>query len=151
MWWAISTAKPPPSLYEPNCISHELSIQYYGSPYYSVGDYEEFRRVDHSRSRDINERLEPLDVSYDPAMNSYSYLKDGETFQFYNPDFSFMQFRSNLVFRWEYKLGSTIYVVWSYDRSGWDPEYNPIGDIGDLFGIEGGHVFMVKANFWFSL
>jgi len=133
-------------------ITPELSIQYYGSPYYSVGDYEEFRRVDHSRSRDINERLEPLDVSYDPAMNSYSYLKDGETFQFYNPDFSFMQFRSNLVFRWEYKLGSTIYVVWSHDRSGWDPEYNPIGDIiGDLFGIEGGHVFMVKANFWFSL
>ena len=133
-------------------ITPEMSIQYYGSPYYSVGRYDEFRRVDQSHAREINDRLVQLDVSYDQAQNSYSYVKDGETFQFYNPDFSFMQFRSNLVFRWEYKLGSTLYFVWSHDRSGWDPEYNPLGDIiGDLFGIEGGHVFMVKANFWFSL
>jgi len=133
-------------------ITPQLSIQYYGSPYYSVGNYDAFKRVDQSQARNINERLEQLDVSYDPSQNSYSYVNDGETFQFYNPDFSFMQFRSNLVFRWEYKLGSTLYFVWSHDRSGWDPEYNPIGDIiGDLFGIEGGHVFMVKANFWFSL
>ena len=133
-------------------ITPELSIQYYGSPYYSIGTYDEFRRVDQSHARDIDDRLELLDVSYDQAQNTYSYVKDGETYQFYNPDFSFMQFRSNLVFRWEYKLGSTIYVVWSHDRSGWEPEYNPIGDIvGDLFGIKGGNVFMIKANFWFSL
>ena len=133
-------------------ITPELSIQYYGSPYYSVGSYDEFSRVDQSHAHDISERLEQLDVSYDQAQNTYSYVNDGETYQFYNPDFSFMQFRSNLVFRWEYKLGSTIYVVWSHDRSGWEPEYNPIGDIvGDLFGIKGGNVFMIKANFWFSL
>jgi hypothetical protein len=133
-------------------ITPEMSIQYYGSPYYSVGSYDDFRRVDQSHARDINERLEQLDVSYDQAQNTYSYVNDGETYQFYNPDFSFMQFRSNLVFRWEYKLGSTIYIVWSHDRSGWEPEYNPIGDIvGDLFGIKGGNVFMIKANFWFSL
>jgi hypothetical protein len=108
--------------------------------------------VDQSQARDINERLEELDVSYDPAQNSYSYVQDGETYQFSNPDFSFMQFRSNLVFRWEYKLGSTLYFVWSHDRSGYESAYNPIGDIaGDLFGIAGNHVFMVKANFWFSL
>jgi hypothetical protein len=133
-------------------ITPEMSIQYYGSPYYSVGSYDDFRRVDQSHAHDINERLEQLDVSYDQAQNTYSYVNDGETHQFYNPDFSFMQFRSNLVFRWEYKLGSTIYIVWSHDRSGWEPEYNPIGDIvGDLFGIKGGNVFMIKANFWFSL
>jgi hypothetical protein len=133
-------------------ITPEMSIQYYGSPYYSVGSYDDFRRVDQSHAHDINERLEQLDVSYDQEQNTYSYVSDTETYQFYNPDFSFMQFRSNLVFRWEYKLGSTIYIVWSHDRSGWEPEYNPIGDIvGDLFGIKGGNVFMIKANFWFSL
>ena len=79
-------------------------------------------------------------------------MHEGESYQFSNPDFSFMQLRTNLVFRWEYKLGSTLYLVWAHDRSGWESSYNPIGDIaGDLFAVGGNHVIMVKANFWFSL
>jgi len=133
-------------------LTPEMSIQYYGSPYYSVGKYDGFHRVNQSQMKDINQRLETLDVTYDASMNSYSYERNGETFQFQNPDFSFMQFRSNLVFRWEYKLGSTLYVVWSHDRSGWESAYNPIGDIvGDMFGLKGNNVFMLKLNFWFSL
>jgi hypothetical protein len=133
-------------------ITPELSIQFYGSPYYSVGTYDEYKRVNQPHARDINERLESLDLSYDASTNTYSYEHDAETYSFYNPDFSFTQFRMNLVFRWEYKLGSTLYFVWSHDRSGWEAAYNPIGDIvGDLFGLEGNHVFMLKANFWFSL
>jgi len=133
-------------------LTPELSIQYYGSPYYSVGKYGDFKRVQQSQSQDINTRLESLDPLYDPVGNSYSYDRNGETFRFNNPDFSFMQFRSNLVFRWEYKLGSTLYVVWSHDRSGYESTYNPIGDIaGELFGIRGNNVIMLKLNFWFSL
>ena len=93
-----------------------------------------------------------MDLTYDPTHDRYSFDRDSEAFEFENPDFSFMQFRSNLVFRWEYKLGSTLYVVWSYDRSEWLSNYNPVRDIfGDLFGIQGNHVFMVKLNFWFSI
>jgi hypothetical protein len=63
-----------------------------------------------------------------------------------------MQFRSNLVLRWEYKLGSTLYMVWAHDRSGYETLYNPVSEIaGDLFGIRGNNVFMIKLNFWFSL
>ncbi|MCK5135361.1 MAG: carbohydrate binding family 9 domain-containing protein [Bacteroidales bacterium] len=133
-------------------ITPELSLQYYGSPYYSVGKYDSFRRIDQASSKKTSERWETLDLTYDPALDSYSYERNSETFRFDNPDFSFMQFRSNLVFRWEYKLGSTIYVVWSHDRSGWESMYNPVRDItGDLFGIKGNHVIMVKLNFWFSV
>jgi hypothetical protein len=130
----------------------ELSLQYYGSPYYSVGKFDSFRRVNQASARDINQRLEILDVIYDPASGEYSFDRNSETFTFSNPDFSFMQFRSNLVFRWEYKLGSTIYFVWSHDRSDWQSHYNPVKDItGDLFRISGNNVFMIKINFWFSV
>jgi hypothetical protein len=133
-------------------LTPELSIQYYGSPYYSVGKYDSFRRVASSQAHDFEERLGLINPAFDPVDNSYTYLHNGEPFQFGNPDFSFMQFRSNLVFRWEYKLGSTLYIVWAHDRSGWESSHHPIGDIaGDLWGIKGNHVFMVKANFWFSL
>jgi len=36
--------------------------------------------------------------------------KEGSTdYQFRNPDFSFAQFQSNLVLRYEYKLGAEIF------------------------------------------
>ena len=133
-------------------INTELSIQYYGSPYYSVGKYDQFGSVNQASSGDFDQRFNALDVDYDISSNTYSFEQDGETWNFRNPDFSFMQFRSNLVLRWEYLSGSTLYFVWSHDRSGWESLYKPIGDLtGDLFGIKGNNVFMFKLNFWFSV
>ena len=133
-------------------LNPELSIQYYGSPFYSVGDYSDYQRVYKADSKEIDQRLEPLSVQYDEALSEYSFTHQFESLSFTNPDFSFMQFRSNLVFRWEYNLGSTLYLVWAHDRSGWESIYNPVSDItGDLFGIKGNHVFMFKLNFWFSI
>jgi hypothetical protein len=133
-------------------LSPELSLQYYGSPYYSVGKYDQYGMVKQAGSKDISQRIESLDVTYSQPSNTYSFDHNGESWSFNNPDFSFMEFRSNLVFRWEYKLGSTLYLVWAHDRSGWESLYNPITDIsGELFGVKGNNVFMFKLNFWFSV
>ncbi len=133
-------------------LNPELSLQYYGSPYFSVGEFSDFKRVDQSRERDMEARLEALDVTYDEGNNSYNFDYDGTSWNFENPDFSFSQFRSNLVFRWEYHPGSTLYLVWAHDRSDWQGAYNPVSDIvGDLFASGGNNVFMFKLNFWFSL
>ena len=133
-------------------LNPELSLQYYGSPYFSVGDFDEFKRVDQSTERDMDKRLETLDVTYDEGSSSYNFDYDGTSWNFANPDFSFSQFRSNLVFRWEYNPGSTLYLVWAHDRSDRQGAYNPISDIvGKLFSTGGNNVFMFKLNFWFSL
>ncbi len=133
-------------------LNPELSLQYYGSPYFSVGDFDEFKRVDQSTERDMDKRLEALDVTYDEGSSSYNFDYDGTSWNFANPDFSFSQFRSNLVFRWEYHPGSTLYLVWAHDRSDWQGAYNPISHmVGDLFQTGGNNVFMFKLNFWFSL
>ncbi len=133
-------------------LSPELSLQYYGSPFYSVGDYHDYKRVDQPGAKDFDQRLDPVDVQFDEALNEYTFSWGSEEWRFGNPDFSFMQFRSNLVFRWEYKLGSTLYLVWAHDRSGFESIYNPVSDItGDLLGIKGNNVFMFKLNFWFSI
>ena len=69
-----------------------------------------------------------------------------------NPGFNYQQFRSNLVLRWEYRPGSTLYFVWSQDRTGYDAG-GPFsfGEgyklMGDVFP---GNVFMIKLNYWFS-
>jgi hypothetical protein len=133
-------------------LTPELSLQYYGSPFYSVGNYGDFKRVNQADAKEISQRLESIDAQYDGELNQYNFGYNGASYTFGNPDFSFMEFRSNLVFRWEYKLGSTLYLVWAHDRSGFESLFNPVTDImGDLFGIKGNNVFMIKLNFWFSV
>jgi len=133
-------------------ITPELSLQYYGSPYFAVGSYDSFRRVKQASEKAFYDRLEPLVLQYDTEMELYSFQRNSEQLEFRNPDFSFMQFRSNLVFRWEYKLGSTLYIVWSHHRSDYESLHNPIRDLTwDLFGVRGNHILMLKLNFWFSV
>ncbi len=133
-------------------FSPEMSLQYYGSPYYSAGKYDAFRKVGVAASHDLSRRLEDLSARYDPAETRYSFLDGDASYGFPDPDFSFMQLRSNLVFRWEYKLGSTLYLVWSHDRTGREGVFRPIPDMaGDLFGLRGRNIFMLKLNYWFSI
>jgi len=48
-----------------------------------------------------DERFEKVEALFKPDDNIYTYQIDGENAFFGNPDFTFMQFRSNFVFRWE--------------------------------------------------
>jgi hypothetical protein len=130
----------------------ELAVRYYGSPYYSKGNYLGFKRVADGDSYNVTDRFEMLDIKYDDENNSYTYNLNGNEVKFTNPDFSFLQFRSSLVFRWEYKLGSTLFFVWTNGKTINQDTGNTMGSTAsDLFTKPGDNVFMVKFNYWFSL
>lgn len=97
-------------------ITPDLTIQYYGQPYITRPTYHNFGYV-----------VDPLNPTYDKRFQQYAtsqiQYKDGyavdenkdgiSDYNFSMPDFNFVQFRSNLVVRWEYKPGSELYLVWS--------------------------------------
>ena len=67
-------------------------------------------------------------------------------------DFNVRSFRSNVVVRWEWRPGSTFYLVWQQDRSG----NRPIGraglaDVLDGFGATGDNFLAVKASYWLPI
>jgi hypothetical protein len=70
-----------------------------------------------------------------------------------NPDFNFHQFRSNLVARWEYRLGSFIYLVWSSDRT--ENTSSSGASLADSYkqlrSVFPNNIFLIKLNYWFSL
>ena len=75
---------------------------------------------------------------------------DGSTdYSFSNPDFSFAQFRSNLVLRYEYKPGSEIFLVWSQSVSDTSPGSAGIADgfVDQIFNKTPDNIFLVKATF----
>ncbi len=70
-----------------------------------------------------------------------------------NPGFQFRQFRSNLVVRWEYNPGSSIFLVWIQERTDFveDGNFSFRKDVDNLFEVDGTNVFLVKVSRWFSL
>ena len=138
-------------------IIPDLSVQFYGNPFISFGKYTQFKRATHTMDKKYENRFVLLDndvLTYDPANNEYSVTEtNGHSYSFGNPDFSFREFRFNLVIRWEYRPNSTIYLVWSQDRSGSYPGYNSSynQNMKELFQYYPDNVFMIKLNYWFSL
>jgi hypothetical protein len=134
-------------------ITPDLSIQYYGSPFISCGSYNNFKRTADTHSGNIEERYHSFtdeEISFNEAENSYTVNEGSVSYSFGNPDFSFRQFRSNLVMRWEYHPGSTIYLVWENNRNSRESYYLPdyFDNMNELFGVKSTNVFMVKVSFW---
>jgi len=135
-------------------ITPELSVQYYGSPFASIGKYSDFKVVTNPRDANYQNRFSVLS----PILNNNNYTvsENGSshvTYTFSNPDFNFDQFRSNFVFRWEYRPGSQIYFAWSQDRTNYiTPGYNSVSDaLGNIKNIFPRSVFLIKINYWFSI
>jgi hypothetical protein len=100
-------------------ITPDLTLQYYGQPYITRPLYSNFAYVSSPMAKEYNDRFHlyaPNEISYDN--NNAAYVVDENhdgaiDYSFARPDFNFVQFRSNLVIRWEYKRGSELYLVWS--------------------------------------
>lgn len=140
-------------------ITPDLSIRYYGSPFISTGNYSGFKRVASAKANDLADRCyhyQEDQISYNPDERKY-YVDENQDllpdYSFNNPDFNFMQFRSNFVVRWEFKPGSNLYFVWTHDRTGFENVSDiTIGEsFSDLFKIYPGNIFLVKFNYWFSV
>lgn len=133
----------------------ELSLQYYGSPYLSTGKFLDLYKVTDSRAHNPVKRYSVLKpVSLDAGVFNLDENNDGTgDFTLRNPDFSFREFNSNLVVRWEYLPGSTLYLVWSHKRSGYEREYNPSfqDNLENLWKLKGENVFMLKLSYWLSI
>jgi len=135
-------------------ITPELSIQYYGSPFTSVGKYSEFKTVTNPISSDYSNRFATLTPVNNGTRYGVSEQNNGLLdYTFLNPDFNFSQFRSNFVVRWEYLPGSQVYVVWSQERTSsvMPGTYSLSDALSNLRDVYPGNIFLIKMNYWFSL
>ena len=114
------------------------SLQVYASPFVSKGTYTDVREVAQARASSYAARYQPY---ADPAVAG-------------DPGgFNVQQFRSNVVFRWEYRPGSTLFLVWSQGREGsaqLEGSRSLGGDLGDLLGRRANDTFLVKVSYWLS-
>ena len=134
-------------------LTPDFTVQYYAQPFIARGVYREFKDVADPLARQFNDRYTVFqDEIYDAETNTYLIIGPGGfegNFRIRNPDFNFVQFRSNLVVRWEYRPSSTLFLVWSQGATGGaDPGRNAFATLTtDLFEQEVRNTFLVKATY----
>jgi Domain of unknown function (DUF5916) len=139
-------------------LTPRLSVQLWGQPFVSTGRYVEYMRVTDPRADRYQDRW---DVFGDDRAQTNA---DGEVFidldadgttdvNLGNPDFRFLSFRSNAVLRWEFRPGSSLFVVWQHGRSdfGTNGRFELGSGVKELFRSPANNTFLVKASYWFSL
>ena len=116
-------------------MTPNLSLQFYGEPFASSGEYTNWRELNNPRSATYADRFKPFTSQGDPG------------------GFSFKQFRSNTVLRWEYKPGSTMFLVWAQGRdlSGdFVNDFSARRDFQDLFRQHPDNTLLLKISYWIN-
>ncbi len=136
-------------------ITPELSIQFWGQPFLFSGNYFDYKKVINPMAHNFKDQYYTYNsnqITYNSDNNMYLVEDGNESFEFENPDFSFYEFRSNLVIRWEYIPGSTAYLVWSQGRTGdhIDGRFSLSDNINRLSLLKAHNVFLLKLSYRFS-
>jgi len=113
--------------------SPTLSFQFYAQPFISTGNYSDWRELADPRAKEYEARFKPYPG--DPG------------------GFNFKEFRSNSVLRWEWRPGSTMFLVWQQGRQfdGAPTDEFSIGrDLRNVFDTHPNNTFLVKVSYWLN-
>ncbi len=132
-------------------IGPDLTLELWGEPFAASGHYYGLGELPRPRTFALRRYGTDGTTIVRDSTGDYT-VTDGpsHTVTIPNPDFHFLSFRSNAVLRWEWRPGSTLYVVWAQDRGGSQAQVRAVGfrDLLDSFGARGDNFFAVKVSYW---
>ncbi|HEU4996273.1 MAG TPA: DUF5916 domain-containing protein [Gemmatimonadaceae bacterium] len=141
-------------------MTFELFVQ----PFIASGHYFNFKEFDRARSTDKSiygrdkGTISAVNLSGTGRVAAYTIDPDGAgpagAFTIDNPDFNTRSLRGNAVFRWEYRPGSTLFLVWTQSRATDAPtgvgDFRFTRDREELFAARPDNIFLVKVNYWLA-
>jgi hypothetical protein len=115
-------------------MTPNLSLQVYAEPFVSAGEYTNYKELVDGRADDYYARYTP-------------YVYSG------NADFNIRSFRTTNVLRWEYKPGSTMFIVWQQGKSGSENvgDFQFGRDFSNVFTSPTNNTFLVKFSYWLNM
>ncbi len=130
-----------------------LSLELYAQPFISTGNYRVLEELAAPHTYDFIVYGQDNGSTYDPETGiAYPDGPGGPAapIDIGNPNFTFGSIRGNAVLRWEWHPGSTLFLVWTHNRSSTDtnPEFNPGQAFGTLLQAPADNVLLVKMTWW---
>jgi hypothetical protein len=127
-----------------------LTVEAYGEPFVASGQYSRFGELWAPRSRDLRTYgTDGTTVTVD-SLGERTVVDGAETFTLSNRDFRVLSFRSNVVLRWEWLPGSTLFVVWQQNRRTSDEVAEAVrfSDLRRTTQAAGDNFLSVKVSYW---
>jgi hypothetical protein len=141
-------------------LTPDFTIQYWGQPFNAAGDYSSYKMITNPKAAAFGDRYQiynPNQISYFKENDIFivdENLDETEDYRFSNPNFNSDTFLSNLVLRWEFIPGSTLYLVWSQKReySSTLGKFSINNDMHNLLnGDKPYNVFLIKFSYRIGL
>jgi hypothetical protein len=132
----------------------QLTLQLFAQPLISSGDYYNFKELARPKSYDFLKFGEN-----GSTFDKENFIADPDgsgpapQIQLSNPNFNFRSLRGNAVLRWEYRPGSTLYLVWTQSRSDYENSghFQFSRSMRRLVEAKPDDIFMVKFTYWWSM
>lgn len=132
-------------------FSPNLTVQGYAEPFAASGRFYDFGELARARSFALRTYGVTGGTTIARQPGGRFAVTDGPaSFGFTNPDFNLLSFRSNLVVRWEWSAGSTLFLIWQQNRSDLLPTGTLVstGSLWDATSAPGDNFFALKLSYW---
>jgi len=134
-------------------VKPDMNIDVYAEPFAASGRYYDYGELLEPQSRQrLKYGTEGTTLVVNPD-GSQTVTAEGSTFTLRNRDFNTLSFRSNVVLRWEWRPGSTLFVVWQQSLGSTETmgDYVGLGDMFRSMTAPGPNIFVVKTTFWLPI
>lgn len=143
-------------------FSPVLTLELFAQPFISSAHYTRFKEIAAPRSQEtvvFGEDAGTVTPVQNPSgdVSRYDIDPDGAgpapVIQLQNPNFNLSSLRGNAVLRWEYRPGSTLFLVWTRQGSDFEPLTGDLRlsrDLDRLFDAATDNVLLVKLTYWLN-
>lgn len=130
-------------------VNPDLTFELYAEPFAASGQYQQIGELSRPRTSDLRRYGTDGSTIVQGSDGTFAVTDGADQFSL-APNFNVLSFRSNVVLRWEWRAGSTLFLVWQQNRSGiGDPtERSRARDLWDTVSAEGDNFFAVKLSYW---
>ncbi len=136
-------------------FSPNLTLEMYAQPFMASGDYGALKELRAPRTFDFDQYGVDKGTIHRDTDGYYNIDPDGPAgpaaeFSTYDRDFNRVSLRGTAVLRWEWRPGSTLFLVWQQSRSDYLEEgrFDFGRDARAMWDAEADNIFMLKATYW---
>ncbi|MGW8265628.1 MAG: DUF5916 domain-containing protein, partial [Longimicrobiales bacterium] len=131
-----------------------LTLELFAQPFIASGDYLQLMELRAPRTFEFNRYGVDVGTIHPDEDGDFIIDPDGdgpaEAFTVSNPDFNRVSLRGTGVLRWEWRPGSTLFLVWQQSRSNYydDGNFDFGRDADAMWNSRADNIFMLKATYW---